>query len=227
MRTSGRLLRRRDSAEDLLAGYRRLEADPRTAGRVAGVLMICGLALAIEVVFAADILTEAPYDRGFYLTGVGLAVAGTLVAASVAVVTLLVGAADQLLDARRPLATLVAFGVEESVLIRVLTRRLSVAAVPAVMIGVVVGGALMGLSFGVEGGFSAWSYIGLFVVPLVLAALVFRCRCGRRCTARNPASALAVTRCDWPREPPRRVVAPRLEMHKTRDNVAQPRLPPQ
>ena len=51
-------------------------------------------------------------DLGFYLTGFGMAGVGVLLAVVIAVLTLLVGAADQLLDARRPLASLAALGVD-------------------------------------------------------------------------------------------------------------------
>ena len=142
VRRRGHLLRNRGRAEELLAG-RRLEADPRPPGRVAAVLVVCGLALGIEAVFVADILTPDSGlwdDRSFYLTGFGMAAVGVLAAAAVAVVTLLVGASDQLLDARRPLASLSALGVDEQTLFRVLRRQQSAASVPAVVLGVLAGG---------------------------------------------------------------------------------------
>lgn len=63
-----------------------------------------------------------------------------LVAAAVAVLTLLVGTGDHLLDARRPLASLAALGVEESTLAQVLRRQVTAVAIPAVVCGVVIGG---------------------------------------------------------------------------------------
>jgi hypothetical protein len=69
-------------------------------------------------------------DAAFYLGGLGLA---ALVAALVAVLTLLVGAADALLDARRPLA---AVGVDERTLVRALSKQLAATAVPAIAAGV-------------------------------------------------------------------------------------------
>ena len=50
---------------------------------------------------------------------------GVLLAVVIAVLTLLVGAADQLLDARRPLASLAALGVDRATLERVLRRQQS------------------------------------------------------------------------------------------------------
>jgi hypothetical protein len=61
-----------------------------------------------------------------------------LVAAAVALVKLLVGAADALLDARRPLAAL---GVGEGMLVRVPARQPSATAVRAVVAGAPIGGA--------------------------------------------------------------------------------------
>jgi len=140
-RRRGRTLQRRGSAVDLLAGGR-LRAEPRAPGRVAAVLVVCGIALGVEAVQVTHLLTtDGNYDLSFYLTGFGMAAVGVLVAVVVAVLTLLVGAADQLLDARRPLASLFALGVDESTLARVLKRQQSAAAVPAVAIGALVGGA--------------------------------------------------------------------------------------
>lgn len=56
---------------------------------------------------------------------------GVLVGACVAVLTTLVGAADGLLDARRPLASLTAVGVDQPLLSRVLARQLAAVAIPA------------------------------------------------------------------------------------------------
>jgi hypothetical protein len=144
---SGRLLSRRAGAEALLAGAR-LTADPRSSGRVAAVLVICGVALGVDAGLAVDFLTQREStDEGFYLTGFALVALGVLVGACVAVLTLLVGAADGLLDARRPLATLTALGVDQPLLSRVLARQLAAVAVPAVVVGVLIGGGMPALPF--------------------------------------------------------------------------------
>ena len=76
-----------------------------------------------------------------------MAALAVLVAAGVALLTLLVGAADGLLDARRPLAALAAQGVDEQLLVRVLARQLSTTAVPAAIAGALVGGPAMAVLF--------------------------------------------------------------------------------
>ena len=75
-----------------------------------------------------------------------------LVAAAVALLTLLVGAADALLDARRPLAALAALGVDERTLVRVVARQLAATAVPAIVLGVLVGGPGAALLFSLSEG---------------------------------------------------------------------------
>lgn len=136
----GRALSERSGAEALLAGAR-LTADPRSSGRVAGVLIVCGVAFGVDAGLLAEYLgNRQPSEDGFFLTGFGLAALGVLVGSFVAILTLLVGAADGLLDARRPLATLAALGVDEPLLTRVLARQLAAVAVPAVVAGVLVGG---------------------------------------------------------------------------------------
>lgn len=169
VRAVGRRAAERGGAETLLAG-RRLEADPRSPGRVAGVLAICGVVLGVDAVIATDFATRGPDFEdglGFYLTGTGLTALGILVASAVAVLTLLVGAADQLLDARRPLATLAALGVDEPALVRVLSRQLAAAAVPAVVLGVLGGGLLALLATGAAPG----PLVGV-VLPTLAAAVV-------------------------------------------------------
>jgi hypothetical protein len=136
-RRRGRRIAHRGSARDLLAGSR-LAADPRSAGRAAAVLAVCGVALGVEAGLLADL--RGQQDLSFYLTGYAMASVGVLVAVVISVLTLLVGAADQLLDARRPLASLAALGVDEQTLLGVLRRQLSSTSVPAVVTGVVVGG---------------------------------------------------------------------------------------
>ena len=131
-----RVLARRRGAEALLAS-RRLQADPRSAGRVAGVLVVCGVALGIEALLMAVQFFGDDFGGldAFYLAGYGMTAVVVLAAAVVALLTLIVGAADALLDARRPLATLAALGVDESMLVRVLARQLTATAVPAIVLG--------------------------------------------------------------------------------------------
>jgi hypothetical protein len=103
---------------------------------VAGVLILCGVALGIETPFLGSFLSRTAVGAGSYLTV--LAIVATVLGIVVAVLTLIVGAADQLLDARLSLATLAAMGVDEATLSRVLHRQLSAPAIPAVLAGALV-----------------------------------------------------------------------------------------
>lgn len=141
VQTRAAVLLRSHDPVDLLAASR-LRADPRSPGRVGAVLMLCGVVLGVEAVFLADLFTSAGGvgQLAFYLGGFALAAAAVLTAVAVAVLTLLVGAVDQLLDARRPLASLAALGVDHSTLARMLRTQLYTVASTAVVVGVLVGG---------------------------------------------------------------------------------------
>jgi hypothetical protein len=136
-----RLLARRPGADALLAS-RRLRADPRSAGGVAGVLFACVVTLGVEGSLLASQVQADGFsdDAAFYLGGFGLAALAVLVAAGVTLLALLVGAADGLLDARRPLAALSVLGVDEDLLVRALARQLTATAIPAVLAGAFVAG---------------------------------------------------------------------------------------
>jgi hypothetical protein len=174
VRASGQRLARRGGAEHLLAG-RRLAEDPSSASRVAGSMLTCGLALGAEANYIAVLLQpsgpggQGSQGRAFYLVGFGLVAGGVAVAAAVAALTLLVGAADQLIDARRPLASLAALGADEPTLAAVLRRQISAVAVPALLTGVVVGGVVVAAFFGwVSAG---WRPAGAHIVSMVYALL--------------------------------------------------------
>ena len=167
-----RVLARRRGAAALLA-QRRLRADPRSPGRVAAVLVVCGIALGIEALLAVQAIgLDNGTDPAFYLAGYGMAAAVVLVAAAVALLTLLVGAADALLDARQPLATLAALGVDERLLVRVVARQLSATAVPAIVLGVFVGGPAIAVLGAVGAGDGGFGFVMQAIVPTLLAALV-------------------------------------------------------
>jgi hypothetical protein len=167
-----RVLARRRGVEALLA-HRRLRADPRTAGRVAGVLFVCGIALAVEALLIAEQIFSSNFgdDTTFWVTGYGMTAIVVLVAAAVALLTLLVGAADGLLDARRPLATLGALGVDERMLERVVALQLSATAVPAVVAGALIGPSVVV----VLGAFAGEAPVGValrVILPAAITALV-------------------------------------------------------
>lgn len=150
VRTRGQAMVRRGDPVRLLAGAR-LAADPAAGGRVAGVLVLCGVVLGVAAVFVTSLFTDpvGVTDLGFYVGGAATAAAGVLVAAVVAVLTVSVGAVDQLLDARRPLASLSALGTDPAVLAAVLRRQLSAVTGVPVAVGVVLGGLGLGVPWGV------------------------------------------------------------------------------
>ncbi|WP_088285864.1 hypothetical protein [Kineosporia sp. A_224] len=165
----GRRHVRRGNPVAVLAG-RRLIADPRTPGRVAGVLLAVGLAVGFAVSDVIGIFLSGrtdPYDLAFFGGGILTALAAIGLAAVVAALSLVVGASEQVLDARRPTAALVALGAEPATVVRVVRTQLrSVSVLPAVG-GAVVGATLLGGWFAVaEGGGRAW------VVPAALGAVV-------------------------------------------------------
>lgn len=101
-----------------------------------------------------------------------MATVAVLIAAAVSLLTLLVGAADALLDARRPLATLAALGVDERMLVGVLARQLVATAVPAVVLGALVGGPGVALLSALTDGEDALGAAVRALVPAGVTAVV-------------------------------------------------------
>lgn len=136
-------------------------------------LFVCGVALGVEALLVAQQLLGSDFggDLSFYLVGYTMAALAVVVAAAVALVTLLVGAADGLLDARRPLAALSALGVEQQTLVRVLARQLWVVAVPAIVAGTLVGAPGVTLMVGVVNGDSLLGAVRSLVPGLVAAVV--------------------------------------------------------
>jgi hypothetical protein len=144
VRLSGRLLVRSGRPLALLAG-RRMVTDPRTGGRAAGVLVVCGMVIGVVDVLATGLLRRHPdaHDIDFHLTGLALAAAAAGVAALVAVFSLVVGATDDLLTHRRSIASLRVLGLEPRHVRRVQRRQLSAPAVCATATGILAGTAAM------------------------------------------------------------------------------------
>jgi len=145
----------------------------RAPPAVAGVLFVCGVALAVEVLLIAEQLLQSDFgdNTTFWVTGYGMTAVVVLVAAAVALLTLLVGAADGLLDARRPLATLGALGVDERMLERVVALQLSATAVPAIVAGALIGAP----AIAVLGAFAGNAPVAIalrVVLPAAVTALV-------------------------------------------------------
>lgn len=168
---AGRICVRSRRPHVMIAG-RRLLADPRTPGRVAGALFGVGLAIGIATLGVVGIMQayDDPRDRTFYISGFALAAAGAAVAAVVASACLVVGAGEQVLDARRPTAALVAMGASPRTIRRVLATGLQASSiVPAAagaVCGWVVGGALM-----IPGG-EGWRWTVVVAVMLALVAAI-------------------------------------------------------
>ena len=141
-------MRRRGPLSVLVA--RRLIADPRTPGRVAGVLLGVGLAVGVAAggigstldMFAPDGSTYGG-DLMFYLAGYLMALAGIGLAALVAALCLVVGAGEQVLDAARPTAALVAMGAPVRTVLAVQRQQLLAAAVAPAVVGALAGWTLI------------------------------------------------------------------------------------
>jgi hypothetical protein len=162
-----RRLRHRGTAVDALVAAR-LTADPRSAGRAAAVLGVAGLAFGVQGGFAASVPDRD--DAAFYLTGVGLAGAVTVVGVLVVLCSLVVAAADQVVASRRAVAALTALGADAALHRRVLGRQLTVLSLPAALAGCAVGLLLYGPHALVEGRPDAAAW--LLAPPLLTALLV-------------------------------------------------------
>jgi hypothetical protein len=150
----------------VLAG-RRLLADPRTPGRVAGVLLAVGFAVGLAVAQFVDVFRTgrtSASDLAFFGGGTLLALLGIGLAAVVAAASLAVGATEQVVDARRPTAALVALGAGPAIVTRVVRTQLRAAAVAPAAGGALVGGLLLG-SWVMFGGEDPPSWV-LLAVPL-------------------------------------------------------------
>ncbi|MEV6410996.1 FtsX-like permease family protein [Kribbella sp. NPDC051718] len=151
----GRRLTRSAAPLNVLAGAR-LIADSRPTGRMSTLLACCGLVVGFLASNILDLIVRPlPLNENlrqnlgrvpvestnadFYLTGFAFATIGLGLIVATAFVVLLVGVADQLVDHRRELACLTAFGVDARFLRQVLERQLAVAACPALAVGLFFG----------------------------------------------------------------------------------------
>ncbi len=151
----------------MLAG-RRLLADVRSPGRVAGVLFTVGIVFGVIAAMVVGVIADPNIDaagRTFYLGGLGVAGVAALLAALVATGSLIVGVTEQVLHERRATAVLVALAASPDFVCRVVQRQLLLAAVPATLFGVVPGWMLMS---GAAGELSLPEYcLGLLAVTVV------------------------------------------------------------
>jgi hypothetical protein len=142
---AARWLSRSDDPMRQLAAAR-LRADPRAPGRVAAVVAVCGATFMIAVVFSLSVL-RVDYVIGagtsYYLTGAALAGVGALIALAVSVVSLVIAAAEQVLEARRATAALTAFGVSTAELTRATRVQLGVVTIPSAVTGAALAAVTM------------------------------------------------------------------------------------
>ncbi len=140
LRPVGRWLSRSGEAGRLLAEAR-IAADTRPAARMGGLLLGCAFlvgALA-HVALYVVIGKNDPDSLAFYAAGFGMSALGVVLIAGIALASLTVGVADQLVDQRRQLACLTALGVDVRFLRRVVRDQIAIVATPALMIGSGVG----------------------------------------------------------------------------------------
>jgi uncharacterized membrane protein YiaA len=133
---AARRLTRSDDPVRQLAGAR-LRADPRTPGRVAAVVAVCGATFMIAVLFSLSVW-RVDYNIGgksYYITGAVLAGVGALIALAVSVVSLVIAAAEQVVEGRRATAALTAFGVAQAELTRAMRVQLGTVTIPSALTG--------------------------------------------------------------------------------------------
>ncbi|MFC9693967.1 hypothetical protein ACFTSF_35820 [Kribbella sp. NPDC056951] len=161
----GRLLSRSSDAARLLAGAR-LVADARSAARMGGLLLGCAFLIGVlaQVSLYTVIDKDDPATLAFYLAGYGLSALGLVLISGIALVSLTVGVADQLVDQRRQLACLTALGVDVHFLRQVVRDQIALVATPALMIG-----SCLGLVVG-PGGLIGF-HVGLPSVPFLAVGL--------------------------------------------------------
>ncbi|WP_328330489.1 hypothetical protein OHA70_08910 [Kribbella sp. NBC_00382] len=171
-RRIGHRLTRSGAPVNVLTGAR-LVTDSRPTGRMSALLACCGLLIGFLVNstlgLAMEKLPVGAADRAMHLTGLSFGILGLLLIVATAIAALLVGAADQLVDQRRQLACLTAFGVDARFLRRVVERQLALAACPALGIGLFLG-CLLGLGAG-RSALSDFGLLPLFLSSLVLAVV--------------------------------------------------------
>lgn len=175
IRWRGHRLRRSADPSLVLAGAR-LVADSRPASRMNALLLLCGAVLGFVPVSAADALREREDATTFWITGFGATAAGALLAVVTAVLSLTVGAADEVLRQKRQLASLVALGTEVRQLRRALRLQLTAVAPWATTVGAVAGGFAGGAIVSDRG--MGLAYAGLVLATAVVAGALTWAGCG-------------------------------------------------
>lgn len=142
--TMGRLVASRARTAPVLIAGRRLAAEPRTTGRAASAVGAIGLVAGGSAGLVADLVSmDSNGDRVHY---VAIALVGiALLAALVAVIgSLTVHSIESLLDHKRSVASLVAFGASPDLLVRTQRWETGIATVPMALGGCVFGAVVVG-----------------------------------------------------------------------------------
>jgi hypothetical protein len=166
-----------ESADPLkvLAGGRLLRT-ARPVGRTMMLLTFCSVAVGYVAATVATLLFEEDpgSSLGFQLTGLGFAAGLAAFTGLIAVVSLLAGTADDLLDQRRQLTSLNVLGVGEAQLHRSVRHQVTSSTAPAIAVGLLLG-FVMFASFGsvMRGGYGSPLLLSAVVVVAVGAGLAW------------------------------------------------------
>jgi hypothetical protein len=175
-RLMGRWLAARTGNPAVLIAAERLRTDPWAAARThAAVLLvtIVGVGfLGIRQMLLDDLnddpgYTRSPEDMAFYTTGINLTGAAVLVALTITLSGLAVGAAESLATRRHGLAAQAAAGVPRAVLGRALLLETALPLAPAMLLAG-LGGTAVYLAFGIV----AKASVPL-LLPLLFPAMVY------------------------------------------------------
>lgn len=163
----GRAARGARRATTLIAG-RRLQADPRPAGRAAAAVGAVGLTIGVLGVFVGDILAKTETDyRDDYLVPAAVVAACTLLAVAMIALSIAVHSVEAASQQRREMAALLATGVPIAVITGAQRTECLLTTLPLALAGSVAGS----LGYGWLVGGSPEAYAG-GTVALLLAGIV-------------------------------------------------------
>ena len=171
--TAGHLASRRVRSAPALLGARRLAEDPRPAGRAGAAIgaigSVCGGVVATYLDFRS-LSRGGPYGdvRAYAIGPLELICLAVLAALVVVVGSLAVHSVEELLERRRSVAALVALGIPEDVVSRSQRWELALVALPAAVVGALLGAG--GMLLLAEG--EAAMVPALVIVPVLAALLV-------------------------------------------------------
>lgn len=159
--------RRARRAPALVAG-RRLQADPRPAGRAAAAVGAVGLTIGVLGVFVGDVLaTTDPYDRDDYLVPAAVVAMCALLAVAMIALSIAVHSVETTAQHRREVAALLATGVPTSVITAAQRTECLLTSLPLALAGSAAGS----IGYGWLASVSPGAYVG-GAAALLLAALV-------------------------------------------------------